>query len=122
MRGGELSNELGTTLGIRFENVVYDFGKVNQPGKAFLEHLQSTNINVYLVTLLEERKAHAWCYKWGIVYQRVIQADSTLEIPDIAVANKFLVYYDTDDRILEAVSARGNPQTKAVKWQQPLSR
>lgn len=118
MRSGDLSNELGYIVGIRYEAVLYNFGKVNQPGKAFLENLFQTSCNIYLLTLLDERKAKAWCYKWGCPYTQLIQAESLLEIPEICVANKMLAYYDTDDRVLEAVRARGNPRTEAIKWNQ----
>lgn len=118
MRGGELGTALAPCIAVRLENVVYNFGKVNQPGKAFLEDLVHKGINVYLITLNDERKMKAWCYKWHIPYTQLWQLDSVFEIPEWTVAHSLAAYYDTDDRVLEAVSSRGREQVYAQKWEQ----
>lgn len=120
VRYGNLSNELAHSIGVRFEHIVYNFGKVNQPGKALCEDLLQKDCNLYFFTLLPERKVKSWCYKWGVMYTNVIKADSTLEIPELCRAHVLLAYFDTDDRLLQAVRERGNPPIDAIKWEQPL--
>lgn len=116
MKGGTLSNQVAPGVGVRFEHCVYNYGKINQPGRAFLDKLLNIDCNIYLITMLGERKVKSICYKWGLPYTYVLQADSTLEISELCRAHHLQIYYDTDDRVLEAVSARGNPKTEAQKW------
>lgn len=118
MKGGQLSNKLAPGVGIFFEQVVYNFGKLNEPGKAFLEHLISIDCNIYLFTLLSHRKVAAWCFKWAVPYTGIIEADSILELPQLSQAHHLSVFFATDDRLLEAVRSRGNPQIEAKKWEQ----
>lgn len=120
MDRGDLSNDLAPAVGVRFEHVLYNFGKVNEPGKAYVESLLRRDINLYLYTTLPDRKVRAWCYHWGVLYTRVISAESTLEIPELCRAHKLMLYVDTDDHILQAVSERGNPQIQIKKWEQPI--
>lgn len=122
MRFGNLSNELAHAVGVRFEHVIYNFGEVNKPGKAFCENLLQQHCNLYLVSLLPERKVRAWCYKWGVMYTNILAADSTLEIPPLCQAHHMLAYFDTDDRVLQAVRERGSPRVEARKWTQPLEK
>lgn len=118
MRGGNLSNRSARGVGIRFEHVLYDHGKVNQPGRAFIESLVAQGLNIYLLTLNDERKSKAWCVRHNIAYTYLFQCDSTLEIAEVAQEHGLLAYYDTDDRVLEAVASRGREQIHAQKWQQ----
>lgn len=115
---GDLSNELATKVAIRFEAVIYNFGKVNKEGEAFVESCMNKGFNVLLVTLLPERKAMAWCYKWCVPYTQLVQASSTLEIPEILHYHHVVAYFDTDERLLAEVAMRGNPQIEAMKWEQ----
>lgn len=118
MRGGNLSNETARGVGVRFEHVLYDFGKVNPPGRAFIEKLVAQGLNIYLLTLNDERKSKAWCVRHNIAYTHLFQCESTLEIAEVAQEHGLLAYYDTDDRVLEAVASRGKEQVYAQKWQQ----
>lgn len=118
MRTGNLSNEVAKGVGIRFENVLYDFGKANQPGKAFVENLVTKGLNIYLLTLNDERKSKAWCWRHAVAYTQLFQCESTMEIADVVQAHGLLAYYDTDDRVLEAVASRGKQQVYTQKWQQ----
>lgn len=120
MRGGELSNYTAPAVGVRFEWIIYNAGKLNQPGKAFMESLMSKEVNAYIFTMLGERKAMAFCYKWHVPYSTIFGCESTLEIAELCVAHKMLVYYDTDDRLLELVAGRGTVQTSTIKWEQPV--
>lgn len=120
MRSGNLSNELAHVIGVRFENVIYNYGKVNQPGKAFCEDLLQKNCNLYFVTTLHQNKVRSWCFKWGVGYTNILVADSLLEIPELCRAHHMLAYFDTDDRLLQSVRDRGTPRIEAIKWSQPL--
>lgn len=120
MKHGDLSNEMAPVIGLRFENIVYNFGKVNGPGKALCEGLLSRDCNLYLFSTLPERKVASWCYKWGLGYTRIIEAAGPLEIPELCINHHLTVYYDTDERLLAEVSMRGNPQIRTIKWEQPL--
>lgn len=119
MRYGDLSSEAAPKVAVRLEAVVYNFGKVNLEGKAFLESTADKGFNVLLLTLLDFRKMMAWCYKWGIPYTQIIEADSTLEIPDLLKNHHVVAYFDTDDRLLSEVRFRCN-RTEAVQWQQEI--
>lgn len=122
LKGGNLSNKAGYSIGIRFEGVV-QIGlekKKNPHAIAYIEYLfNQGDINVFLITLGDERKAMSFCYKWGIPYTRIIKADSYLEIPDICLAHNLITYYDIDTNILEQVGNRGKLRTKAEKWISP---
>jgi hypothetical protein len=119
MLGGDLSKIKAPVVGIRFEHILYNFGKPNQPGRAFVEDLMfNRECNVYLFTCLPERKAKAWCLKWNVPYTEVFGAETVYELVDLAVAHELMAYYDTDDRVLEAVSSRGKQQTATTKWEQ----
>ena len=118
MRHGNLSNEIATKVAIRAEAVIYNFGQLNNEGKAFAESCVNKGFNLVLITMLPERKIRAWCYKWAVPYTYVIQADSTLEIPEILFQHRVAAYFDVDDRLLAEVSLRGNPQIEAIKWKQ----
>ena len=120
MEKGNLSNTLARPVGVRFEAVVYNFGKVNPPGKALCERLLTQDCNLYLYSSLFERKVKAVCYKWSIPYSRVYGDLSPLEIPELVWAHKLVLYIDTDDRLLQGISERGNPQVETKKWTQPL--
>lgn len=120
MRAGDLSANAAPAVGVRFENVLYNFGKVNTPGKAFVEDLLQKDVNIFLLTLMDERKVRAWCYKWNIPYTQVFQAESKFELIDIAIAHKLVVLYDTDERVLEMASARGKHQMATVRWEQTI--
>lgn len=119
MLNGDLSNNIGQVVAVKFEAVVYNFGKVNKPGKAYLEDLlYQGDKNILLITQMPERKVMAWCYKWAVPYSNVIQVDSVLEIPEITLAHHVSIYYDTDDRVLEQVRSRGKTRTLAIQWTQ----
>jgi hypothetical protein len=118
MRAGNLSSETAGGIGIRFEHVLYDFGKVNQPGRAFAENMVVKGLNIFLFTLNDERKSKAWCLKHNIPYTYLFECDSVLEIAEIVQAHGLLAFYDTDDRALEAITSRGRQRVHAQKWQQ----
>lgn len=120
MRGGDLTSQLAPAVGVIFEEIVRDFttGKPNPPGKAFLESLVNKNFNIYLLTLMDERKTRAFCFKWAIPYTNVIQCDSVLEVPEVCWAHHLSVFYSTNERLLESVRSRGNPRCEAKKWEQ----
>lgn len=117
MKFGDLSNELAPGLGFRFERVLKTKeGKLNRAAKAYIESVGRLDVNVYIITTGDERKARLFLYKWGVVYYRLIQADSLLEIPDICNENKLLTYYDTDVNVLQNVRARGRERVEAKLW------
>jgi hypothetical protein len=120
MRSGNLDNRLAIKIGIRAEAVIFNFGALNKPGKAFAEASVAKGFNVLLVTLLEERKIQALCYKWAVPYTQCVQASSNLEIPEILLAHGVVAYADTDERLLSEISMRGNPRIEAIKWTQEI--
>lgn len=120
MRQGDLSQDLAPAVGFRFERLIRtEQGKLNKAVKGFIQNvLGRLDSNVYIITTEDERKAIAFCVKWGVPYTRVIQADSLLEIPDICIENHLVSYYDYDTHVLQNVRARGKERTDAIQWTQ----
>ena len=119
MRLGDLDNTVAPAVAFRFENVLYMYGKVDRSARAEVQkNMFQRNCNVYLITMLEERKVQAKCFKWAIPYTRVIQVESALEIPEICSIHRVLEYYDRDEKVLENIGTTGF-QTKAIKWTSP---
>lgn len=118
MRAGDISNEVAPAVGIRFERVIRtEEGKLNRAAKAWIQAIiGELDCNVYIITTADERKARSFLYKWNVPYTRVIEAVSTLEIPDITRENELLTYHDIDLDILQNVRARGAKQTEAKQW------
>lgn len=117
MKGGNLSNELAATVGIRFERLVKtEEGKLNKDLKGYLQAVMKLDINVYVITTGAPRKAMAFMTKWQVPYNQVVAADSTLEIPDIVRENDMVSYYDVDTHIVQNINSRGNVKTKGVLW------
>lgn len=117
MKGGDLSNEVAPTLAIRFERVLRtEEGKLNRSAKAYLQSLRNIDINVVIITTKDSRKAAAFCYKWGIPYQRIVECDSTLEIPQVCREMDVLTYYDFDIEILQNVNSRGHGKIDVREW------
>ena len=119
MRLGDLDNSIAPAVAFRFENVIYLYGQIDQGARAALEYnMFQRDCNVYILTLMSQRKVMAKCLKWAVPYTRVIQVDSALEIPEICKVHRILEYYDRDEKILENVGTTGF-QTKATKWTSP---
>lgn len=119
MRAGDLDNTAAPAVGFRFEEVVYLYGKIDAGARAQLEYnLFTRDYNVYLISLLPERKVAAKCFKWNVPYTRVIHVDSLLEIPEVCKAHRMLEYFDRDEKVLENVGMTGF-QTKGTKWTSP---
>lgn len=118
MRGGDISNEPAPAMGIRFERVIKtDEGKLNRAAKAYLERLASMDLTIYIITTGDKRKCLSFLVKWGVVYNNVVEADSLLEISDIARENQFITYYDVDTDVLHNVRSRGQNRTAAELWE-----
>lgn len=117
MRGGDLSNDLAPAIGIRFERVLRtEEGRLNKAAKAFIERISSVDANIFIVTTGDRRKALAFLTKWRVLFSQVVQADSTLEIPDICREQDFITYYDLDKAIIQNLNTRGNKKTKGELW------
>lgn len=117
MRHGDLSNELAPAIGIRFEGVIKtEEGKLNKAAKAFLSSRSLQDINTYIITTGARRSALAFCVKWHIPYTDIIQADSTLEVPDIVREHDMIQYWDTDNLILQNVNSRGSGRVEVKQW------
>lgn len=117
MRSGDISNEPASAVGMRFERVIKtEEGKLNRSAKAHLQYLGRLNINRYVITTGDSRKAIAFLYKWDVPYFRVISADSTLEIPEIVREHDMLAYYDADREIVNNVNSRGHGKVDAKLW------
>lgn len=121
MRGGNISNDVAPAIGFRFERLIKtEEGKLNRHVKGYIEQvLGDLDLNVYIITTNGQRKALSFCYKWGIPYTRIIQADSVLEIPDIANENTLLTYYDLDLDVVQNVNSRARKEVKAEQWMHP---
>lgn len=116
MKGGDLSNEVAPGVGMRFERCIKTVeGRLNRSAKAYLESLGHIDVNIYIITTGDYRKALAFCVKWAIPCLRVIKADSLLEIPDICNENHLLTYYDMDVNVLQNVRARSRG-VEAKAW------
>lgn len=121
MRGGDLSNEQAAGLGMRFERVIKtEEGKLNRAAKAYLQTIMRLDVNVFIITTGDFRKAVAFCVKWGIPYTRVVEAAGTLEIPDIVRENDLVTYYDLDQFVLQNINSRGHGKVDAKLWTQVL--
>lgn len=118
MRGGDLSNEVAPTIGMRFERVLRtEEGRLNRSAKAYLESLsRGLGVNVCILTTGDHRKARAFCYKWSIPYNEIVECESTLEIPDVCREKDLLTYYDYDVHILQNVNSRGYGKVDAKQW------
>lgn len=117
MRHGNISNELAPSVGMRFERVIKtEEGKLNRAAKAFLSSKALADINTYIITTGEYRKALAFCVKWHIPYTAIIKADSTLEVPDIVREHDMVQYWDTDINILQNVNSRGSGKVDVNQW------
>lgn len=118
MLGGDLDNTLAPSIGIRFERVIKtEEGKLNKAAKGFLESLDVwSRANFYIITTAETRKCLAFLVKWRVPYNKVIGVESSLEIPDVARENDFIVYYDLDKDVLQNINTRGNKKTKGELW------
>lgn len=115
MKGGDLSADPAPGIGVRFELVLKtQEGRLNRAGKSFLFDLwRDLDINVYIYTTGDRRKAMAFCLKWGIPYTQVIDVETTLEIPLLCMEAQLSTYYDADKDILANVTARAGHITKA---------
>lgn len=118
MKHGDLSIDLAPAVGFRFERLIKtEEGRLNKSVKAFIENvIGHLDANVYIITSGNERKCRAFLLKWGIVYTRVIEAESPLEIPSICIENRLATYYDYDLDILQNVRARGKDRVEAIQW------
>lgn len=118
MKFGDLSNKLAPIIGFRFENVIRkEDGKLNTAASAFIQdRVLATGCNVYIITSGERRKALAFCVKYNVQWTQVIEVDSILEIPEVCIANKMLIYYDTNKEVLYNINARGKDRVKAQEW------
>lgn len=118
MRQGDLSSDLAPAVGFRFERLIRtEEGKLNKHVKGFIQNiLGNLDANVYIITTNDERKAVAFCWKWGVTYTRLIKADSPLEIPVIANENDLITYYDVDNDIVQNVNSRAKEGVKAELW------
>lgn len=121
MRGGNISNDIAPAIGFRFERLIKtEEGKLNRHVKGYIEQvIGDLDLNVYIITTNGQRKALSFCYKWGIPYTRIIQADSLLEIPEIVNENSLLTYYDLDLDVVQNVNSRGRKGVKAELWMHP---
>lgn len=118
MRGGDLSNEVAPAMGIRFERVVKtEEGRLNKALKGYLQSLsRSVDVNVYIISTTERRKALSFLLKWAVPYNEVIHADSLIEIPDIVREHNMLTYYDLDRNVVQNVNSRGSGKIDAKLW------
>lgn len=119
MRGGDLSNELAATVGMRFERVIKtEEGKLNRSAKAYLQSINRLDVNVVIITTGPVRLAASFCLKWGVPYFRIIPAESPLEVPDIVREMDMINYYDIDRDILQNVNSRGGGKVQVKQWTQ----
>lgn len=118
MKGGDLSNESAPGMGVRFEKVIKtEEGKLNKSLKGYLQYVtRSVDVNIFVITTNDRRRALAFLTKWGVPYNEVIEADSSLEIPDIVRENNLLTYFDLDKELLSNIKARGNEKVRAELW------
>lgn len=117
MKGGDLSNELAPPTGIRFERLIKtEEGKLNRPLKGFIQNIARLDTNILIITTGNERLAVSFLVKWGIPYGRVIEAVSTLEIPDIVNETGMLTYYDIDVDVIQNVNSRARKGVRAQQW------
>lgn len=118
MRGGDLSNEVAAGIGIRFERVIRteDEGKLNRAAKDYLLKIGNVDVNSYIITTNNYRKAAAFCHKWGVPYTRIIEAAGPLEIPDIVRENDLVTYWDLDKFVLDNINSRGHGKVDARLW------
>lgn len=119
MRGGDLSNEAAVGVGIRFERVIKtEEGKLNSSAKDYIHEIMWVDLNVYLITTGDLRKAAAFCLKWGVPYSKIIEAAGPLEIPDIVRENDLVTYYDMDQMVLQNINSRGHGKVQVQLWTQ----
>lgn len=118
MKGGDLSNDLAPIVAIRFERLIKtEEGKLNKHMKGFIQKLIGRlDVNVYIITTGNARKCLAFLVKWGVPFSRVLQADSTLEVPDIVNENYVITYYDVDTDMIQNVNSRARKGVKAIQW------
>lgn len=117
MLGGDLSNEMAAGVGFRFERVIKtEEGKLNKSAKAHIQNILRLDVNLYIITTGDFRKAVAFCVKWGVPYSRILEAAGPLEIPDIVRENDMLTYYDMDQFVLQNINSRGHGKVQAQLW------
>lgn len=117
MRGGDLSNELAPAIGFRFEEVIKTAeGKLNRAAKGFIEQVGRLNTNIYIITTGPQRKALAFIVKWGIPYTHVIEAETRLEVADIAREHDLITFFDVDTEVILNLNTRGNKKVKGELW------
>lgn len=117
MRGGDLSNDMAPYVAFSFDRVVKrPDGKLDPRAKGLLLQFMESDKNVLLITEEDKRKCMAFCMKWGVPWNQVIEVDSVFEIPDVCREIDVLWYWDTSDKILSSVRARGGLQVKVERW------
>ena len=122
MKHGDISAASAPIVGVRFEAIVRNFtnNTPNQKGVAYLESLLNLDCSILLLTLMDRRKALAFCYKWNVPYQKLVQIDSVLEIPQLLQAHKAQIYWDTNSKVIENVRSSGPIQINAKLWEESL--
>lgn len=123
MRGGDLSNEPATSVGIRFERVIKTSeGKLNRSAKAHMEHMSgSIDVNIYVYTTGDRRTAMAFLVKWGVPYRDVIGVDSDLELAEVVREMDLMTYYDIDRNVLQNINSRGTGRIDTQEWTSELT-
>lgn len=118
MRFGDLSNEPALKVGVRFEEILRRErdGALNRTGKAFLEQLGNLDTQTVVLTTGDERKAQAFCYKWGISYSHVQAVDSILDLENVCRELGMVTYYDTDKELLQRIRSRGKQPLETILW------
>lgn len=118
---GDLDNQLAQGIGVRFEECIKrQDGSLDRSMKAsMLTWMRNIDANIYVITTGNERKAAAFCLKWGVPYSKVIPVDSTLEIPDVVREMDMRSYWDQDKSILQNVNTRGHGKIRVEQWITP---
>lgn len=118
MRNGDLTNEVAPGIAIRFERVIKtEEGKLNMDAKGFINVLMGRlDVNVYVITTGNRRKAQAFLQKWGVPHTSVIEVETYYEIADVCRENDYLTYYDIDKDALYSVKSRGTAKIEAKQW------
>lgn len=118
MKFGDLSNDLAPIVGFRFEKVIKKSdGKLNKQVKSYMQDvLLKTGCNLYILTTGDRKKALSFCVKYNIPWTQVIEIDSVLEIPEVCIENKMIVYYDNDGEVVYNVNSRGKERVTAQAW------
>jgi len=118
MLHGDISNEPAPKVGFRFEEIIKreEDGRLNRSGKAMVARVDALDLEAVLFTTGDERKAAAYCYKWGVKCGKIYSVDSVLDLVQLVREHNLIAYYDTDADILSMIKQRAPKGLEVHKW------